>query len=69
VSGGVRWEVIGENYRYPTDLYTGQAGILAFLAEADRVKPSADLASVLNDGGRDTRSHPVPRRYSPAPGT
>ena len=51
--GGLRWrktEDIGVVYR--TDLYSGQASILAFLAEAHRFAPSDSLRAALDGGAR-----------------
>ena len=51
-SVGVTWTVSSGGTSYPTDLYTGQAGILTFLAGAYRMEPRDDLRATLEDGGR-----------------
>lgn len=48
----VRWRVRQEVHGYRTDLYSGQAGIVTFLAEAHRLQPSAELRSLVERGGR-----------------
>ncbi len=51
--GGVTWAVYDRGATsHPTDLYTGQAGILAFLAEAYRMEARDDLRATLEAGGR-----------------
>jgi lantibiotic modifying enzyme len=57
---GIRWSVMGSAGRtFPTDLYAGQAGILAFLAEAYRARPDDALRRALQDGGRSLRAAPA----------
>jgi lantibiotic modifying enzyme len=58
-SGGVRWGVLNEGARsYPTDLYAGQAGVLAFLAEAHRIRPDDHLRGVIEQGGAWLQAQP-----------
>lgn len=65
VSGGVRWKVTEDGTAtYPTDLYTGQAGILAYLAEVYRATPDDTVRAALEQGGHWLRAQPVER--SPA---
>jgi lantibiotic modifying enzyme len=59
-TAGIRWPVFSSVGRtYPTDLYAGQAGILAFLAEAYRARPDEALGRALRDGGRSLRAAPA----------
>ena len=64
-SGGVRWAVTEDGTTsYRTDLYTGQAGVLAHLAEVYRVTPDASVRTALEQGGQWLRAQPPER--SPA---
>lgn len=57
---GMRWPVLdGAQVSYPTDLYTGHAGTLTFLAAVQRAYPSDDLRNALQEGGRWLRSRPL----------
>jgi lantibiotic biosynthesis protein len=65
VNSGLRWAVRSQGAdTYPTDLYAGQAGVLAFLAEAYRVRPDAALRETLEKGGAALRA--APRGSSPS---
>lgn len=57
VDDGVRWRVTGSS-AYPTNLYTGQAGVLTFLAETYRIRPDPAVRGVMEAGGRWLRARP-----------
>jgi lantibiotic modifying enzyme len=60
VGDGVRWRVFdADSYGYRTDLYSGQAGVLTFLAETYRTGPTSELRGVLERGGRFLRQTPA----------
>jgi lantibiotic biosynthesis protein len=59
VANGVRWPVLGSGGNaYPTDLYAGSAGVIAFLAEAYRLRPNPVLRDVLERAGGALRAAP-----------
>ncbi|HEX7241875.1 MAG TPA: lanthionine synthetase LanC family protein, partial [Longimicrobiaceae bacterium] len=59
VSGGARWGVTDAGVKgYPTDLYSGQAGVLSFLAEAYRFRPEESFRTALEAGGRWLQAQP-----------
>ena len=58
--GGLRWRKIENGAAaYPTELYSGQAGVLAFLAEAYRHAPGDALRRALEGGGRWLERQPL----------
>lgn len=59
VSDGLRWAVVdGGAHTYPEDLYSGQAGVLSFLAEVHRFRPDPELEEALRLGGAWLRARP-----------
>jgi lantibiotic modifying enzyme len=60
-NAGTQWNVrTSTGTAQPLELYAGQAGVLAFLAEAYRVRPDETLRQTLEQGGRALRTVPRP---------
>jgi hypothetical protein len=58
--GGVRWRKTEDGVTvYRTDLYSGHAGVLAFLAEAYRFAPDDALRGALEGGARWLEQQPA----------
>jgi len=65
VGDGVRWPVMNAGARtYPADLYAGQAGVLVFLCEAYRVRPTTELQILIERGATWLAAQPRAQSHS-----